>query len=497
MFFLSTLLPSTIIILIILIAIVLWRRNEFKQNRRIIVSAIITLVTLQLFIYLQGKINPFLIHAPTSNKIIAIITIVFAYATVLQLLKKLVIEFLVTGYKINIPPFILDIINWIVIIITALWFISFLFGIELTGLLVGSTVLSAVIGLSLQEILSDLFVGVVLQMETPFVIGDWVELAGEKGCVVAQSWRTTSIMTHSKNFVIFTNSNVASERIINYSRPNPVQRQDITFGIDENAPPNYVKQVLQESMMKTKGILKDPPPVAHVTAFGDSEVLYTIRYWIDDFSLVEEIQDRVLSLVWYSGKRAGIEPSTPERDVNISIIKIDKELHNETRDVIRSISFLEDLDDAQIKRLADITELKLYTVDEPLVLQGDEGDSVFIIKSGIVGVYIVAKDGSDLRVDERIAGEFFGEMSLLTGNKRTASCIAETEVEVLIIGKEGFVEVLTADPTILQVMLDALDKRRLNLEHKKTADENRLKEKIAAERSSLMLKIKGFLGISL
>ena len=91
--------------------------------------------------------------------------------------------------------------------------------VDLTGLLLTSTIATAVIGLSLQEILGNLFTGVILQIEAPFSVDDWVEVAGEEGKVVKQSWRTVAILTRMNNYVIFTNSHMANERIVNFSRP--------------------------------------------------------------------------------------------------------------------------------------------------------------------------------------------------------------------------------------------------------------------------------------
>jgi CRP-like cAMP-binding protein len=97
-----------------------------------------------------------------------------------------------------------------------------------------------------------------------------------------------------------------------------------------------------------------------------------------------------------------------------------------------------------------------------LVRQGDRGESLFVIRSGGVRIEKSLHGGPATTMATMGAGDFFGEMSLLTGEPRTASIIAEDETQVVVVNKEAFAQVLTADTGILVGLSAALEARARN-----------------------------------
>jgi len=94
-------------------------------------------------------------------------------------------------------------------------------GVNLLQLVTTSAVLTAIIGLALQDTLGNLFAGLAIQVEKPFRVGQWVNLAGKDGLVSEITWRATKIRTKNGNFVIVPNSTLSRETITNYSEPMP------------------------------------------------------------------------------------------------------------------------------------------------------------------------------------------------------------------------------------------------------------------------------------
>lgn len=107
--------------------------------------------------------------------------------------------------------------------------------------------------------------------------------------------------------------------------------------------------------------------------------------------------------------------------------------------------------------------MQAYTSGETLVREGDRGSSLFVIRSGSVRIDKALDGGGSTTMARMGPGDFFGEMSLLTGEPRTASILAEDETEVVVVSKEAFAPVLTADTGILVGLSAALESRARNL----------------------------------
>ncbi|MGB0387118.1 MAG: cyclic nucleotide-binding domain-containing protein [Ardenticatenaceae bacterium] len=493
------------VLFITAISLTSWRFGRIGFNRQVVVPSILALLAFQILYILQGSIVLPGPSQPISIQVMAIVAVVLAFNSVLQLVKWLVVEFFVTRRKIKLPRFLIDFMGWLAIAMVSLAIVRQVFQVELTGLLVTSTLATAIIGLSLQEILGNLFAGVILQIESPFAADDWVEVAGQEGRVIHQNWRTLSILTRMNHHVIFPNNSIAKQKIVNYSRPTAQQRQEVFIGVGYQHAPGEVKQVLLNALTGLKGVLAEPQPKAYLIEYAESAIQYRVTYWIADYAAKVNIEDAVMSRFWYTLQRAGMGLPRPTSEMNVRMMAQDHaeraagEVLGVIKGFLRSLPLLEELNNAQIKRLAAGAQLHQYTTDEALVRQGEEGDSLFIIKSGHTGIYIKDQNGGkgQLRVDERTAGEFFGEMSLLTGEPRSASVIAEAETEVITIGKKDFVEILTADPMILELLLNALEKRRQNMQTKQAAADARSRQHTTNERSALLQKIVQFLGISM
>lgn len=148
-----------------------------------------------------------------------------------------------------------------------------------------------------------------------------------------------------------------------------------------------------------------------------------------------------------------------------------------------------------IEKIAQKAIKELYGKNEILFKQGDAGDSFFIIISGEVDVVINDKKTVILK-----NGNFFGEMSLLTGKERAATIIARTDMECLVISKQNFSEIVNLYPEVLENLSKTLVKRET--ENKLEAD-NKLKntlsknEKMLAEKKekSVLKKIKDFFDV--
>ncbi len=178
--------------------------------------------------------------------------------------------------------------------------------------ILATTAVGAVIlGLALQETLSNLFAGLAIQIEKPFRIGHWVTIGGQNGLVSEITWRATKIRTKAGNFVIVPNSVLARDTITNYSEPTLETRVELEVGAGYETPPNEVKAAIREAIRDESLIVRAREPEIIVADFGASAIVYRVRVWTTDFAADERIRDGIRSQIYYAFRRLGINIPYP------------------------------------------------------------------------------------------------------------------------------------------------------------------------------------------
>ncbi len=185
--------------------------------------------------------------------------------------------------------------------------------VGLAGLVTGSAITSLVIGLALQPILGNIFAGIVIGLEKPFRINDWIKIGDIEGRVVSISWRTTHLRTRDSDNLIIPNAKMADDRILNYYYPHPMHLEKIVFGADYKSPPYRVRQALLAAAAGVPGALEKPTPDVFVLAFGESAIQYELRVWIEDIAQRPRIGSDIRTRVWEEFGRRGITIPFPMR----------------------------------------------------------------------------------------------------------------------------------------------------------------------------------------
>ncbi len=437
------------------------------------------------------------------SKIALAATIMLASNILLQIVNLLFWEHLLKKQiDVHIPRLIIDIINFIILAIVAVAILSGIFGVKLTAFLVTSTVLSAVIGLSLQDILGNLFAGLALQMERPYKLGEWISVGEEEGVVVQMNWRTLTIRTRIGDHVSIPNAMVSKDIVTNYSRPSRNHMCRIKVGMAYDHQPGMVKRVITSTLSGMDGILETPSPGVFLEEFSDYSVNYDVRFWISEYHRKPEIENTVRTRIWYSLRRIGLTIPFPVRDVTIREVsaehddRIKESIRQEVISELRSVELFRPLSFDQIAELSQSSSKLLYSKGEILVQQGDSGDSLFIITDGVVDVSVSDSIGNRTHLADLHSGDYFGEMSLLTGEPRSASVIALAETEVIVVEKSGMAELLEQEASIAEPLSAMLDERLRDLSGRvteQTAKEGKT-ERID-RKDHLLGRIRDFFGI--
>lgn len=323
---------------------------------------------------------------------------------------------------------------------------------------------AVVIGFALQDTLGNLFSGLAIQIEKPFRVGHWVTIAGTDGLVSEVTWRATKMRTKAGNFVVVPNSVVAKETVTNYSEPTHDTRLEVEVGASYDTPPNEVKAVIGKALRDEPLLVASREPEILIVDFAASAITYRVRVWTTDFAADMRVRDRVRSHIYYAFRRHGITIPYPIQ------VQIDKPAASD-RDgnharLLDDVAIFASLSDEQRAQLAGSARSVLFEAGQTIVRKEEAGTSMFVLKRGEAAVSLSRAGGELARHQE---GGFFGEMSLLTGDVRSATVTAVTDCELIEIGADAFRDVVLADAAILDQVTAAVAQRRLELaQHRAT-----------------------------
>jgi small-conductance mechanosensitive channel/CRP-like cAMP-binding protein len=323
---------------------------------------------------------------------------------------------------------------------------------------------AVILGLALQDTLGNLFAGLAIQVEKPFRVGHWVMIGGKEGMVSEITWRATKIRTKAGNFVIVPNSALARDTITNYSEPTLETRIDIEVGASYDTPPNEVKAAILGALRDEPIILRDREPEVLLVDFGASALIYRVRVWTTDFAADKRVADRVRTHVYYAFRRLGIEIPYPIQVQMDHAAVSAPEGRVTPADALGAVEIFASLSEPQRRELADASRPSLYAAGEVIVHEGDEGSSMFVVSRGEAGVALGDAEGPGVEIARLGKGDFFGEMSLLTGEPRTATVTAATDCELLEIGGDAFRRLVLPDPALVERITSAVTARRSELE---------------------------------
>jgi small-conductance mechanosensitive channel len=366
----------------------------------------------------------------------------------------------------EVPKFLHELVALVIFIISLMVVLSGIYGEgkALAGLLAGSGVAAIILGFAMQDLLGNIISGIALEVGKPFKRGDWVIYETQRAEVVEVNWRSTRLRNNDDVYLDVPNNQIVKHAILNLSYPKKVHAERIQIGIDYNVAPNLVREALIRAVSSGFSVLKTPAPKVFLKDFADSAILYEIKFWMERDDLYNDIMDSVRTNVWYELNRHNIKIPYPVRTVQVERRPAKQQAVTPVlMDTLRKQKFFHCMDDAQIDRLLAAAQLLRYGRGESLITQGSEGNSMFVLVSGTVDVH-VNHDGKLTYVTTLKPGDYFGEMSLLTGEKRSATVIANSDCETLRIDKMSFAEVLQSNPELLQKLSAMLAQRRLETE---------------------------------
>ncbi|MGI5817063.1 MAG: mechanosensitive ion channel family protein [Armatimonadota bacterium] len=190
-------------------------------------------------------------------------------------------------------------------------------GFPLNALTVLAGMAGIGLGFGLQDIVRNFVAGLILLLERPLAVGDYIEVAGTWGRVTSISLRSTVVQTLSNVHILIPNGDIISEQLTNLSHHDLTLRVDVPVGVSYDADIDYVCEVLVEVAKEHPIVISFPEPSARLVAFGDSSIDLVLMVWISDPSVQRRVAVELNLEIWRALKREGIEIPFPQRDLHI------------------------------------------------------------------------------------------------------------------------------------------------------------------------------------
>ena len=312
--------------------------------------------------------------------------------------------------------------------------------------------------------------------------------ATHEGRVAEVTWRATKLRTKSGNFVILPNNVVSKEAIINYSQPALPLRLEVEVGASYLVPPNKVKGAILEAMRHCSRALPAPAPDVLLVDFDSSSITYRARFWIDDYEADEVSRNEIRTAIYYAFTRHDIEIPWP---IQVEYRRpwpepdVERRLEEEER-LLGSVDLFASMPTDLRHQIALSAPTRVYGHGERIVRQGDEGSRCSSSRRGRSAWCSSPPDEEVARIER---GGYFGEMSLLSGEPRTATVMARGDVTVVEIGADLFRRLGTLHPEAVERIAMAAVVRREGLQQARSASS----ETVTVATTTLIARMKRFL----
>jgi len=440
-------------------------REKVSAPRRVIAWGLLALLVAAIAFALPRLALPPAVHRAAR----VVLWAALAYGAI-RLLAFLLLDPLLSQRKTATPGFARDLIVVGLYLVAAGGVLREGLQVSLGQLLGTGAIAAAVVGLSLQEVLGNLFAGISLHLDPAFQEGDWVEITGNLrggpgretlvGRVEAMTWRTVQLRTENGDMDTLPNRVIAQAVVTNLYVPSGLHRRTAKV-IVEPRPDLHV--ALEKLTLALAGLPHQPAHcpevVVHSSDMGGA--VLEMRFWALGFRHGRQGTFQATRLAATVLPREGFRfmgPHGPTPLVAQAETAPGPALMGE---VVRELG----LPPHWAEDLRPHLRRRLLAPGEGVIREGDPGDSLFAVHRGILQVVRAEAREAPYTglfwtsVADLGPGQWFGEASLLTGAPRNATVVALTEAEVLELPKAAFEASLKREPDTLERLVDLMERR--------------------------------------
>ena len=348
-------------------------------------------------------------------------------------------------------------------------------GYSITGVLVSTGVIAAVVALALQNTLSDFFSGIALSVEQPIHVGDWIKLEdGSIAQVVDITWRAVWLTSWQNTRVVVPNSKFAGQAFENLNEPSAPFAPWYQVRVPADVPPAYALMLLREAVLRCKHVLPTPAPVVRLA--DATTIPYTYMVWVHfaNYPAMFRGREEIFREIDAALRGVDVEPAPDIAEFRTRRSRMAEVAPPTVAAVLRTMDVLSGLDEEQIKALAQESRYVDIEAGQVLLREGEVADAMYAIVAGVLDASVTGPDRQHL-VSERLpAGQAVGQISLVTGEPSAMTVTAATDATLVRIGVDAVCRIVAQDPELKDRLARSVAERITRLQRARAAAVKRI-----------------------
>ncbi|MEM7534864.1 MAG: mechanosensitive ion channel family protein [Chloroflexota bacterium] len=338
--------------------------------------------------------------------------------------------------------------------------------IDISSLFAAIGVGALAISLALQDTISNVVSGMLLIADRPFQTGDWITYNDDFYVVEEINWRATRLRSRTNSVLVVPNGILGGAAVENLGHPGSMYHMIITIDYSDDYPPNYISDILLELLQGIDGIHEQPSkPFVRISSYGDSVIIYDMEFWID-FTDYLRIPHEVNNRLYYIAKRYNLPRPSPVRIINVAQIPESEQSSDSSVkiEMLQMIPLYRTLPEELLKQLTAQSQLYHYGKGEFLIRHNEANDSLYLIQSGQLFLFVIDEEGEEQLFLQLSKGEIFGAMTLLHDKESPFSAVAIDDLVVIQTPHEAVSHLLTTHTRFATALNTYIEDRQQRLD---------------------------------
>jgi len=475
-----------------------------QEKRRSVLNTLMFFFVCMAMLFVSGVL--FALQFTNAAELLHEVGVVGAGIALIRLWGWLLFRIVLPAVRLDPPRIAEDVFVIFVYIVWGLVRLRYA-GLDLGSIVATSAMITAVVAFAMQDTLGNILGGLALQMDNSIKIGDWIKVGDVVGRVVGIRWRSTLVETRNWETVVFPNSLLMKNQFLVLGRRTgqPVQlRRWIWFGVALSNTPERVVSAVEEAVFHAEinNVAKFPVPSCVLMEMDKGVARYALRFWLTDLAVDDPTDAAVRWHVYTALERAGIALTVEEQ--NVHYVKVNEKYQSvlQKRELelrvktLKRVELFAQMTDDELQELAERLKYAPFARGDMISKQGAIAHWLYIIIKGEAEVSFEMPGGERSRLNMLSQGSFFGEMGMMTGEPRSASVIARTDVECYRLDKAAFESIMQARPGLAEELAQILLERRVALDSlMQNLDEQSRQQTMITQKSELLSSVKRFFGL--
>jgi small-conductance mechanosensitive channel/CRP-like cAMP-binding protein len=380
-------------------------------------------------------------------------------------------------------------------------------GLNISGLITTSALITAVLAFSMQETLGNILGGLALQLDRSVKIGDWITVDEVSGRVIDIRWRYTAIETRNWETVVIPNSLLMKGKfsVLGRRSGQPLQwRRWVYFEVGYEHFVSHIIDITQNAVRHghIPNVANTPAASCVLVDFNPSAARYAIHYWLQDMEQDESTDSLIRTTIFAALQRAGIDLPYPQQYIHLT--RDDDKYENDKQfrriqeriHALQQVPLFDILNDDELLEIAEQLTYTPFVKGDIMMRQGDIAHWLYIMVKGVADVFLELPEGGRKLINTLQGGCLLGEMGLMTGDPRRATVIAQADVLAYRLDKAAFQKTLANRPELAEEISRILVSRRFSIDDaQQQLDKESLNKLMASQQKNFLKQIRGFFGL--